>query len=209
MPAEKLQKLAHLMAIGGADHAYQALRAHWREPANLVVGLDEARPRRHTPPVGASFTERLMYYDLVSYLPDDILTKVDRASMAVGLEARVPLLDHNLVEFAWSLPLNLKLRHNSSKWLLRQVLYRHVPRRLIERPKMGFGVPIGRWLRGPLRQWAEDLLSPDRLRRQGYLHVDPVRRVWRQHLDGRANREHELWNILIFQQWTAKALQQH
>ena len=201
MPAEKLQKLAHLLAIGGADHAYQSLRAHWREPKNLVVGLSEDRPRKHAPPVGANFTERLMFLDLVSYLPDDILTKVDRASMAVGLEARVPLLDHRLVDFAWSLPLDLKLRGNSSKWLLRQVLYRHVPRRLIERPKMGFGVPIGNWLRGPLRDWAEDLLSPTRLRRQGFFHVDPVRRVWRQHLDGRANREHELWNLLIFQSW--------
>lgn len=201
LPAEKFQKLAHLLALGGAEHAYRSMRSHWRHPQQMIRGLARDNPPAYPAPVGANFTERIMLSDLLSYLPDDILTKVDRASMAHSLEARVPLLDHRLVEFAWRLPLSWKLRDQTSKWLLRQVLYRHVPKALIERPKMGFGVPIGDWLRGPLRPWADDLLSPARLRRQGYFAVDPVRTIWHRHLEGRTNGEHQLWNILVFQSW--------
>ena len=145
--------------------------------------------------------DRMQYLDLVTYLPDDILTKVDRASMAVALEARVPLLDHRVVAFAWSLPRRMKLRQGQSKWLLRQVLYRHVPREMMERPKMGFAVPLDAWLRGPLRDWAEALLDPATLEAQGWIDPAPVQTAWRTHLSGRANLQYPLWTVLMFQAW--------
>ena len=147
------------------------------------------------------FLSPLQYIDSVTYLPDDILTKVDRASIAVALEARVPLLDHRVVEFSWRLAPSLKQRGGVSKWLLRQVLYRHVPRALVERPKMGFGVPIGTWLRGPLRDWAEALLAPERLAREGILEAAPITRCWHEHLSGRRNWSYRLWTVLMFQAW--------
>jgi asparagine synthase (glutamine-hydrolysing) len=155
---------------------------------------------------GSDFTERMMFHDLVGYMSDDILTKVDRAAMACSLETRVPLLDHHLVEFAWSLPLHMKIRHGQGKWLLRQVLYRYVPRQLIERPKQGFGIPLDSWLRGPLRDWAEALLDQSRLREEGFLDARQVRLKWAEHLSGRRNWQHWLWNVLMFQAWRERWL---
>jgi asparagine synthase (glutamine-hydrolysing) len=147
----------------------------------------------------------MMYVDQRTYLPDDILVKVDRASMAVALEARVPFLDHRLVEFAATLPLELKVRNGRGKWLLRQVLRRYLDPRLTARPKQGFAIPIADWLRGPLREWAEDLLSPTSLSRSGLLDPDPIRRVWATHLEGRGNHQHRLWVILMLQAWFRRA----
>ena len=145
--------------------------------------------------------EGMMAYDLIGYLPNDILTKVDRASMAVSLETRIPFLDYRVVEFSASLPVNYKIRNGVSKWILREVLYKYVPKELIERPKMGFGVPLGDWLRGPLREWAEILLDGNRLKNEGFFNPIIVHQNWQDHISGKRNLEHQLWNVLMFQSW--------
>jgi asparagine synthase (glutamine-hydrolysing) len=143
----------------------------------------------------------MMFMDAMTYLPDDILVKVDRAAMANSLETRVPLLDHRVVELAWSLPMSMKIRDGKSKWILRQVLYQYVPKQLIERPKAGFSIPLSDWLRGPLREWAEGLLDARRLQREGFFNVQYIRAKWRAHLEGARNNQSLLWNVLMFQTW--------
>lgn len=201
---DKLHKGADVMGARSAEDLYRMLVSHWQDPASFVLGATEPATVMTTPelqPRTDGFIHRMMALDSLAYLPDDILVKVDRAAMGVSLETRVPLLDHRIVEFAWTLPLDYKLRGGVGKWPLRQVLYRYVPRELIERPKMGFGVPIDTWLRGPLRDWAEDLLEPGRLAQEGYFNPAPIRRKWDEHLSGRRNWQYALWDVLMFQQW--------
>lgn len=203
-PRNKVHVLADMLGAGGDDERYRYLMSHWRDPEGLVLGSREPLMVLTDAGLGsltAAPVERMMYADLVSYLPDDILTKVDRASMAVSLEARVPLLDHRVVEFAWRIPTRQKMRAGQGKWLLRQVLYQYVPKALVERPKMGFGVPIDHWLRGPLREWGEELLSKKRLLEEGYFDPAPIRAMWEGHVAGHLNEHYRLWDILMFQSW--------
>ena len=208
---EKLHKGAMVMNSATVEELYQRVVSQWNDPRALVQGgAERTRPltEEGSDQLGWSDTERMMLMDLLTYLPNDILTKLDRAAMGVSLETRVPFLDHRVVEFAWRLPMQYKLRSENSglstKWALRQVLYRYVPEHLLVRPKTGFGVPIDDWLRGPLRDWAEDLLNESRLKREGYLNPAPVRHLWSQHLSGRHNRQHQLWTVLMFQAWLAE-----
>lgn len=201
---EKIHKGAGVLASQSVDALYLGLVSQWDDPASVVIGGFEPPTllTGHAPVLeGLDEVERMMALDLLTYLPDDILTKVDRAAMGVSLESRMPFLDHRVVEFAWRLPQDLKLRDGQTKWALRQVLYRHVPQALIERPKMGFGVPIDSWLRGALRPWVEALLDESRLRREGYFHPAPIRLKWQQHLSGQRNWQHQLWGVLMFQAW--------
>lgn len=203
-PGDKLHKVAEILAVRSPEEIYLGLVSHWKNPAQLVPGSHEPLTLLTDPAYRADlpgFEHRMMYLDTVTYLPDDILTKVDRAAMSVSLETRVPLLDHRVVEFAWSLPLHMKIRHGQGKWLLRQVLYRHVPQAMMERPKMGFGVPIDQWLRGPLKPWAEALIEPDRLRREGLFDPAPIQRKWLEHQAGARNWSYYLWDVLMFQAW--------
>lgn len=203
-PGDKLHKLAEVIAVGGPDELYRQLISQQREPGSIVLGAEEPElwadsSMRQCP--YSDFTERMMFHDLLGYLSDDILVKVDRAAMAASLETRVPLLDHEIVDFALKLPLSLKIREGEGKWILRQVLYRHVPKALVDRPKQGFGIPLDAWLRGPLKEWADELLDEDRLRRENILNPEPIVRKWREHKSGRRNWQYWLWNVLMFQAW--------
>ena len=203
-PGDKLHKLAEVLTIEDPELLYLRLVSHWKAPASLVLGAAEPPTVLTDHAQWANlpdFPHRMMYLDTMTYLPDDILVKVDRASMGVSLEARVPFLDHRVVEFAWQLPLSMKIHDGQGKWLLRQLLHRYVPKALVERPKMGFGVPLDVWLRGPLREWAESLLDEKQLRDQGFFDPNPVREVWAEHLSGRGDWQYHLWDVLMFQAW--------
>ncbi len=206
LPGNKIHKLAHLAGAREPEDFYLRLASlAWKQPNALLANGTEPAFRPMVPPAGLDVAELTMLGDLVLGFPDDMLTKVDRASMGVSLEARVPLSDHRLIELAWSLPLSMKIRDGKGKWLPRQVLYRYVPKELVERPKMGFGIPVDQWLRGPLREWAEDLLQPSKLEDGGLLRAAPIRGALEEHLSGRVSRHVELWAVLMFQAWREAA----
>lgn len=208
-PADKLKKVAEVLGVRSGQELYRRVVSLWNEADGVVLGAEEPATVLTRPSVpqavrgGAdgSLEETMMYLDLVSYLPGDILAKVDRTAMAVSLETRLPLLDPEIVELAWRLPMRFKERGGEGKWLLRRLLDRYVPRERVERPKQGFAVPLAEWLRGPLREWAEDLLAEDRLRRQGYFDVERVRERWVEHRSGARDWKSHLWALLVFQQW--------
>ncbi len=198
------RQLASALGESRGDAFYKAFVSEWLEPSSLVNGAGEP-PDAFTDESRradlSDLSQRMMYLDSVSYLPDDVLVKVDRAGMSVGLETRMPLLDHRVVELAWRVPMTLKHRDGRGKWLLRQVLYKYVPKELVNRPKMGFGLPIGAWLRGPLREWADALLDESRLNNEGYFEAGLVRKAWDMHLSGKVDQHSLLWNVLMFQSW--------
>jgi asparagine synthase (glutamine-hydrolysing) len=203
-PAETAAKLAQVMRLGNFASVYRRLVSQWEEPDALVRHGREPRGALWDDTLAADIPEtvaRMQLLDTITYLPDDILTKVDRASMAVGLEARVPLLDHRVVELAWTMRPDLKIRDGESKWVLRRVLERYVPRALFERPKMGFGVPIDAWLRGPLRDWAEDLLDPKAISADGLLDPLPITEAWTAHKSGLRNMHYPIWVVLMLRDW--------
>jgi len=202
LPSDKLYKLANILSLNTADEIYQHLVSDWKQ--NIVIGADivpYALNDKNIIDTFPNFTERMMYLDLMTYLPDEVLAKVDRATMGASLEARVPLLDHRVVEFAWQLPLSLKLHDGQGKYPLRQILYKYVPKELIERPKMGFAVPIDEWLRGSMRDWAGDMLSSERLKREGFLNHTAIQEKWLEHSSGKRNWQNHLWNVLMFETW--------
>jgi len=204
--ADVIQKIASILPARTIDAAYRTLTSIVPAPEALLQEATEpllAAGGTHAASIAPNPIERMMYLDLVSYLPDDILTKVDRASMAVSLEGRIPFLDHRVIEFAWRQPLDVKIDHGQGKLLLRNLVKRYVPANIMDRPKAGFGIPLNEWLRGPLRGWAGDLLSPAEIRREGYFQPDAVAKLWDEHRSGRRNRQHQLWNILMFRSWLA------
>lgn len=209
---DKIHKLAdRLSHVNDMEGLYRSLVSEWADPASLVLGenaeaLIEPPSLLDDPLPQANMDQPLpmMFRDSMTYLPDDILCKVDRAAMACSLETRIPFLDHRVVELAWQLPLHMKVRGNTGKWALRQLLYKHVPKELIERPKAGFAIPIGQWLRGPLRDWAESLMSEQRLQSEGYLRPEPIRQAWTEHLSSRRDHTAKLWSVLMFQAWLEK-----
>lgn len=202
----QLKNLALFLQCNNVDDAFHYTSSAWKNPEAIV---------KHANPIPSVFFEEnlmlsdfdsdprrnFMYLDQRTYLPDDILVKVDRCAMSVSLEGRIPMLDHRIVEFAWSLPTSLKMKEGQEKWPLRQVLYQHVPKKIIDRPKMGFGVPIDTWLRGPLRDWAEDLLDESKIKQQGFLYSKPIRKKWEEHLSGDMDWSFYIWHVLMFQQW--------
>ena len=201
---DKLHKFARTVLLARSSHdMYRSLVSQWDDPAAVVIGSEEPKSLVDEFDFTDGFTavEQMCLLDQLTYLPDDILVKVDRAAMSLGLETRVPMLDHRIVEFAWSLPMAQKFRNGKGKWLLRQLLYKYVPEHMIERPKQGFAIPLEHWLRGPLKAWAEDLLSREALQKSGFFDVSQIRVKWEQHLSGHRNWQHQIWNVLMFQSW--------
>jgi asparagine synthase (glutamine-hydrolysing) len=203
---DRLLKLADLMEYDNGMDIYHVLVSHWKSPSDIVIDAKEPRTvfnQHKNLPNLPTLIERMMFLDAKTYLPDDILVKLDRASMSVSLETRVPLLDHRLFEFTVKVPIGFKLRSSQSKWILRQVLYRYIPKELVDRPKQGFGIPIEHWLRGPLIDWADNLLNEKKLREQGYFNSKPIRKIWKEHRQGHRRWHYYLWDILMFQAWLA------
>lgn len=202
--SERFNRLGNALAAGGPEGFYLQGISHWVGPGSLVLGTAEPATLLNQTSSWGDFSApemKMMLLDGMHYLPDDILTKVDRASMGVGLEARVPMLDHRVVEFSWKLPMAMKVHEGQSKWILRQVLNKYVPSQLVDRPKMGFGIPLDTWLRGPLKEWAGDLLNEKTLRHDGFLDPVPILRKWKEHSSGNYNWQYFLWNVLSFQAW--------
>ena len=201
---DKIYKVANVLEAKTLYDQYYMLCSHWQNPTEAVINskepstlLIEIKPELK----GLNIQQEMMVLDFVTYLPDDILVKVDRAAMASSLETRVPFLDHKLIEYVWKIPQSLKLRDGQGKWILRQILNQYVPKNLMERPKMGFGVPIDTWLRGPLKDWAENLLNEKRLQQEGYFNPKLIRDKWAEHLNGKKNWQYDLWDVLMFQAW--------
>lgn len=204
VPGYKLHRIADILRTDSREAVYKNLVSTWHDPEKLLLSGKEPSSIMETPsswPGLTDFTGWMQFMDSVTYLPGDILTKVDRASMAVNLESRAPYLDHKVIEFAWRLPLSMKLRNRQGKHILRNILYRHVPQELVDRPKTGFGVPIDTWLRGPLKEWAESLLNPNRLKQQGLFHSQMIGRQWADHISGKRDNQYRIWNMLMFQAW--------
>lgn len=200
----KLRAIADMMSAGTQTEFYRRQVSYWQNPNDVVLFAEEPATFISDPKLWPDFSNpvaRMMALDLYTYLPDDIMVKVDRATMAVSLEARAPFLDHRIVELAWKIPMHMKVSHGHGKIVLKQLLAKYVPRSLTDRPKMGFGVPVDEWLRGPLRGWADDLLSEQRLRREGFFQPDKIRRVWEQHRAGAYDHSYALWCVLMFQAW--------
>lgn len=200
---ERTHMLGGVLKADTADDLYKSMISHFQDPWTLLAcdrGVDIHRPACSL----AELVSRMQLCDQIGYLPGDILVKVDRAAMSTSLETRVPLLDHRVVTFAWQLPLHLRFRDGQGKWILRQVLYRYVPKQLVDRPKMGFRIPLGQWLRKPMREWAEDLLSERRLREEGVFHPEPIRKAWSEHLSGTRDWQYHLWDILMYQAWQSR-----
>lgn len=207
---EKVHKLAELLACTGKESFYHQLSSHWKDPERIVIASKEPRTIHNTVnawPKTDTFEHWMMAVGAQTYMTDDILVKVDRAAMSNSLEVRIPMLDHRVVELAWRMPIGLKIRDGTGKWLLREVLYRHIPKELVDRPKMGFTIPLADWLRGPLRTWAEALLDEARILREGFFHPAPIRASWADHICGRRDHSAKLWCVLMFQAWLERESQ--
>lgn len=199
MPGYKLHKMARLLQSKNVHSLYEGLSSHWLNTSVLRWETTVSQSTMHS--AFSNAAEEMMYLDTLGYLPDDALVKLDRATMSVSLEGRVPLLDHRLAAYAWRLPLHMRIRQRQGKWILRQLLYKYVPREMVDRPKSGFGIPIATWLRGPLRDWADSLLDENRMRHDGYFNPKIVQNMFREHINGKRNWEYQLWDVLMFQAW--------
>ena len=199
----KLKKLSDILGVDSETQMYKSLLSICKNPMEIVLNSREPKTQNERSDFGdlTDLREKMMFLDMLGYLPGDILTKVDRASMAVSLESRIPFLDLRVVDFAWNLPLKYKINEKGSKYILRKLLSKHVPTQMFERPKKGFSIPIGAWLRNELRDWAEDLLDENKLKEQGYFDYKLVRRYWGEHLSGKKDHSHFIWGLVTFQNW--------